>query len=219
MGVYEKAGFGNAVPRGLRPAVLVVDFTYGFTDKTYSTAADMSAAISATRRLLNTARDVHVPIVFTTIAYSEGEAKALAWLRKAKGMADMRIGTRLVEIDDRLGRQLSEPVVVKHGASAFFGTNLAALLTAQAVDTLIITGATTSGCVRASAVDAVQSGFNVLVPKECVADRAQQPHDANLFDIQQKYGDVISLDDALAYVTDIPAKRSKFDVASPTIIQ
>ena len=94
----------------------------------------------------------------------------------------------------------AEPVIVKHGASGFHGTNLAALLAGAGIDTVLIAGATTSGCVRATVVDAVQSGFNVLVPRDCVADRAQAPHEANLFDIQQKYGDVIGLDDALAYL-------------------
>jgi nicotinamidase-related amidase len=90
--------------------------------------------------------------------------------------------------------------VVKKGPSAFFGTNLASMLTAHGVDTVILCGATTSGCVRASVVDAVQSGFPTLVPRECVGDRAQGPHEANLFDIDQKYGDVISLEETLGYL-------------------
>ncbi len=201
---YSAAGFGDRVPRGVRPAVLVVDFTFGFTDPAYPTAADMSAEIAATRTLLEAARDREIPVIFTTIAFDPAQLRSSAWLRKAKGMAALLSGTRLVEVDDRLAPRPDEPIVTKHGASAFFGTDLAAMLTALHADTVIVTGATTSGCVRASVVDAVQSGFNVLVPRECVADRAAAPHEANLFDIDQKYGDVVSLQDALDYLAAFP---------------
>ncbi|PZQ83070.1 MAG: carbamoylsarcosine amidase [Ancylobacter novellus] len=198
--IYERAGFGSAVARGVRPAVLVVDFTYGFTDPAYPTASDMSAAVLGTRRLIDAARAARCPVIFTIISYTDADIPFVPWLRKASGMAALKSGSRLVEIDDRLALRPDEPVISKHGASAFHGTDLAAMLSARGVDTLLVTGATTSGCVRASVVDAVQCGFGVLVVRECVADRAVAPHDANLFDIQQKYGDVIPLDDALSYV-------------------
>ncbi|QEX24697.1 N-carbamoylsarcosine amidase [Hypericibacter adhaerens] len=201
--IYETAGFGRRVSRGPRPAILVVDFSYGFTDTSYPTAADMTAQVVATRRLLDAGRKRSVPIVFTTIGYDEGQARALAWLRKAPGMAALRHGTRLIEIDERLGRRVEEPLLVKAGASAFFGTNLAGLVASWRADTLIVTGATTSGCVRASVVDAVQHGYDVLVPEECVADRASAPHQANLFDMGQKYADVISLDEVLGYIETV----------------
>ena len=187
--VYEAAGFGQPVPRGTRPAIVVVDFSYGFTDTAYPTAADMSAQIAATRRLTDLARQKGLPVIYTTIAYHPGEIAHLPWLRKAAGMAALVEGTRLVEIDAATGIQPGDPVIVKKGASAFHGTHLAALLTGAGVDTLVVTGATTSGCVRATVVDAVQSGFNVLVPADCCADRAKAPHDANLYDMGQKYAD------------------------------
>ena len=112
-------------------------------------------------------------------------------------------GTRLVEIDSATGITPLDPVIIKHGASAFHGTNLAGLLTGARVDTLIVTGATTSGCVRATVVDAVQSGFTVLVPRDCCADRAEAPHDANLYDIQQKYADVTDSDDILSWIKQL----------------
>lgn len=198
--IYEEAGFGGVAGRGKKPAVLVVDFTYGFTDPVYPTAADMSSAVAATRTLIDTGRSAGHPVIFTTISYSEADIPVLPWLRKATGMAALKAGSRLVEIDARLARREAEPMIAKHGASAFHGTNLSALLCALSVDTLIVTGATTSGCVRASVVDAVQNGFDVLVPRDCVADRAAAPHEASLFDIQQKYGDVIPLDDALGFL-------------------
>lgn len=199
--VYDAAGFGRAVPRGTRPAVLVIDYTYGFTDPgRYPTAADMTAQIEATRRLTDLARSKGFPVIYTVIAYQPGEIAMLPWLRKASGMAALLEGSRLVEVDARTGIQPGDPVITKKGASAFAGTHLAALLTGAGVDTLVVTGATTSGCVRASVVDAVQAGFNVLVPADCCADRAEAPHDANLYDIGQKYGDVTDAADIAGWL-------------------
>lgn len=200
LATYDRAGFGAPVRRGVRPAVLVVDFSYGFTDPAYPTGADMTAQVQAVRQLLEAARTRAVPVIFTTIAYDEGQRAGVEWLKKAPGLAALELGSRLVEIDARLAPRIDETIVVKTGASAFFGTPLAAMLAGLRVDTLIVTGATTSGCVRASVVDAVQSGYPTLVPRQCVADRAQAPHDANLFDMNAKYADVIDLDEALAYL-------------------
>lgn len=201
--IYSAAGFGAKVPRGERPAVVVVDFSYGFTDTQYPTAADMSAEMKATRTLTDFARSAGIPVIYTTIAYQPWEVEALPWLKKATGMAALRAGTRLVEIDKTTGIQPLDTILVKHGASSFFGTNLAALLTGARVDTLVVTGATTSGCVRATVVDAVQSGFNVLVPHDCCADRALAPHEANLYDMAQKYADVIDSTDALSWMREV----------------
>jgi nicotinamidase-related amidase len=206
--VYERAGFGAAVRRGERPAIVVVDFSRGFTEPGFPTGADLSAEVEATARLLRAAREHAVPVVFTTIAYESHLRDGGAWLEKAPGLAVLQLGSELVDIDPRLPVGPADPIVVKKGASAFFGTNLTAILAAQRVDTVIICGATTSGCVRASAVDSVQSGYPTLVVRECVGDRAQGPHDANLFDIQAKYADVIALHDALDYVAalaEVPA--------------
>jgi len=120
-------------------------------------------------------------------------------------LGDLQLGGRWVEIDERLGRRDDETVIVKKGASGFFGTNLASVLVSQAVDTVVLCGATTSGCVRATAIDLLQYGWPTLVPRECVGDRAQAPHDANLFDIQAKYADVVSVDEAIAYLESVPA--------------
>ena len=202
---YKDAGFGAQVPRGTRPAIVVVDFTYGFTDTAYPTAADMSAQMAATRTLTDLARAKGYPVIYTTIAYHPGELDKLAWLKKATGMAALVQGTRLVDIDAATGIQSQDVILTKKGASAFAGTHLAALLTGAQVDTLIVTGATTSGCVRATCVDAVQSGFNVLVPADCCGDRARPPHDAALYDIAQKYGDVTDAADLKAWMREISA--------------
>lgn len=209
--VYEQAGFGCAVPRGSRPAIVVVDFSYGFTDTQYPTAADMGAQIAATRRLTDTARVAGFPVIYTTIAYHPGELEMLPWLKKASGMAALLEGSRLVEIDAATGIQPQDAIVTKKGASAFFGTSLAAMLSGAQVDTLVITGATTSGCVRATVVDAVQSGFNVLVPHDCCADRAAAPHDANLYDMHQKYADVTDAGDIHVWLRTLAETRVGVD--------
>jgi maleamate amidohydrolase len=201
--VYDAAGFGRAVPRGTRPGVVVVDFSYGFTDLSYPTASDAAHQMARTREICNLARAKGFPVIFTTIAYNPGELDKLSWLKKATGMATLIEGTRLVEIDAATGIQPGDAVVTKKGASSFFGSTLAALLTGAGVDTLIVTGATTSGCVRATVVDAVQSGFNVLVPADCCVDRAQGPHEANLYDMGQKYADVTDSDDILGWLSQL----------------
>jgi maleamate amidohydrolase len=199
--IYERAGWGNRVPRGSRPAVLVVDLSRGFTEPEFPTGADLTEVVTATSRLVDAAHDAGAPVIFTTIAYEEADVDGgTAWLRKAPGMGILRAGSEMVDLDPRLPVAAKDAVVVKKGPSAFFGTDVGASLAARNVDTVLVCGATTSGCVRASVVDAVQYGFTVLVPRACVGDRAGDPHEANLFDIDSKYGDVIDLDDALAYV-------------------
>lgn len=201
--VYEDAGFGVRVPRGKRPALIVIDFSYGFTDTIYPTASNADHQIEATNRLISAARTQGIHVIFTVIEFSKAELHTLAWLKKATGMRALTEGSRLVEVDSRLDRMTGDAVMVKKGASAFFGTNLAAHLASAAIDTVILTGATTSGCVRASAVDAVQSGFNVLVIADACADRAAPPHDAALYDIDQKYGDVIETSEGLIYINGL----------------
>jgi nicotinamidase-related amidase len=204
---YDRAGFGAAVRRGRRPAVVVVDLSRGFTEPAFPTGADLTDVVRATARVVEAARAIEAPVIYTTIAYDPAEAdgSAYAWLDKAPGLRVLRAGSELVDIDPRLPREARDPLIVKKGASAFFGTHLAATLTSLGTDTLIVCGATTSGCVRATVVDGVQSGFPILVPRQCVGDRAQGPHDANLFDIDAKYGDVIDVEDALAYLSELAA--------------
>ncbi|APZ50364.1 isochorismatase family protein [Salipiger abyssi] len=203
--IYEAAGFGGSVPRGTRPGVVVVDFSYGFTDTRYPTASDAATQMAATKRICDLARSQGCPVIFTTIAYHPGELDYLPWLKKSAGMKALLEGSRLVEIDAATGIRPEDAVVVKKGASSFFGSTLDALLTGAGVDTLIVTGATTSGCVRATVVDAVQSGYNVLVPADCCADRAAAPHEASLYDLGQKYADVTDSSDILRWLESLSA--------------
>ena len=203
--VYEQAGLGQKVTLGTRPAVLVVDFSCGFTDPECTLGADMTAEVEATRQLLDAARAKGLPVVFTTIGYEPSLKDGGLWLQKVPSLGDLQVGGRWVEIDPRLEPREDETIVLKKGASAFFGTNLTSILISQQIDSVILCGATTSGCVRATAIDLLQYGFPTIVPRECVGDRAKAPHDANLFDIQAKYADVVGLEEALAFVESVPA--------------
>ncbi|MEU3737070.1 isochorismatase family protein [Streptomyces sp. NPDC032198] len=206
---YERAGFGAPVRRGIRPAILVVDLTRGFTEDGFPSGADLSDVVGAVGELIEAGRPADVPVVFTAISYTPAEATgdAVTWLHKAQGMRSLVEGSEEVALDPRLPYEQRDLMVVKKGASAFFGTSLAALLTGLGCDTVLVCGATTSGCVRATAVDAVQSGFSVLVPRACVGDRAAGPHEASLFDIQAKYGDVIDLKEAVDYLGTLAHPR------------
>jgi nicotinamidase-related amidase len=204
--VYARARLGESVTLGSRPAVLVVDFSCGFTDPGSTLGSDLSSEVAATKRVLDVARAKGLPVVFTTIGYDASLKDGGLWLQKVPSLGELQVGGRWVEIDPRLEPRTDEPVVLKKGASAFFGTNLTAILVTQGVDSVVLCGATTSGCIRATAIDLLQLGWPTLVPRECVGDRAQAPHEANLFDIQAKYADVVSLEDALAYVESVPAQ-------------
>jgi maleamate amidohydrolase len=204
--VYAAARLGQRVTLGSRPAVLVVDFSCGFTDPACTLGSDMTDAVESTRRVLDAARARGLPVIFTTIGYEPSLKDGGLWLQKVPSLGDLQVGGRWVEIDPRLEPREDETIVLKKGASAFFGTNLPAILVSQGVDSVILCGATTSGCIRATAIDLLQYGYPTLVPRECVADRAQAPHEANLFDIQAKYADVVSLDDVLEYVESVPAQ-------------
>ncbi|HWB66939.1 MAG TPA: isochorismatase family protein [Mycobacteriales bacterium] len=200
--IYDGAGFGATLGWGSTPALLVVDLTRGFTDPAFATGADLTEVVGHTAELVDLAHDGGIPVVYTILEFSRAEAGSLAWLRKAPGLASLERGSAAVELDPRLPRADSDLVVSKVAASAFHGTHVAAALTALGVDTLIVCGATTSGCVRASVVDAIQCGFLPVVPRECVGDRAQGPHDAALFDLQEKYADVVDVDAVCTYLAD-----------------
>jgi maleamate amidohydrolase len=200
---YEQASFGHTLTRGTRPAVLVVDFSCGFTDPESALGAEMTEAVLATRRLLDAAREGGMAALYTTVAYAPHLKDAGLSMQKAPAIGQLQYGSRWAEIDSRLGVRDDEPVIVKKGPSALFGTNVGAILVSQRIDTVLLCGAVTSGCIRATAIDLFQHGFPTLVPRECVADRAQGPHEANLFDMNAKYADVISLDEAVAYLEEV----------------
>ncbi|MBU2608268.1 MAG: isochorismatase family protein [Chloroflexi bacterium] len=205
---YQKAGFGQQLGFGEKPALLVIDLMNAFTDPEAPFGSNMDAEVQATAEVIHLARQKEIPVIFTAMGYEEGcESEMGIWLKKAPTLALLKAGSRLVEIDERVKPMTGEPVIIKQGPSAFFGTHLSSLLIRLGVDTLIITGCTTSGCVRATAVDALQYSFRAIVPRECVADRAKGPHEANLFDINQKYGDVVPVQRVIDYLNNLPPQE------------
>jgi maleamate amidohydrolase len=202
-------GFGGRGGYGRRPALIVVDMTLGFTDPESPLACDLEEPVAEIGRLLEAARRAEIPVVFTTIAYRESDKlTAAAFIDKVPALLTLEAGSRWGEIDPRISPRETEPVLNKLFASAFYGTGLPSLLAAAGIDTLIVTGASTSGCVRATAVDALQYGYRPIVPREAVGDRNEQAHDANLYDIDAKYGDVVPAEEVLEYLEKVGAAHA-----------
>jgi maleamate amidohydrolase len=203
-GFHGRAGFGQA------PALIVVDVNVGFTDPASPLVCDLEDVIDAIRRLLDEARRAEIPVVYTTVSYSEGDKlTAATFIDKVPALLTLAAGSRWVEIDPRIAPRADEPVLNKLFASAFFGTPLASLLASAGCDSLLVTGASTSGCVRATVVDALQHGYRPIVPREAVGDRNPDAHEANLFDIDAKYGDVVSVDAVVAHLEELVGAHAR----------
>jgi maleamate amidohydrolase len=202
--IYQRSGLGQRVGYGKHPALLVIDMQLGFTAPERSPlAGNLDSQIAAINRLIPAARMSGTPIVFTVVGYDPKiPGDGGLWPEKAPTLLELKLGSELVELDRRLHRAPEDLLLIKKYASAFLGTPLASTLVARGIDTVVVTGCTTSGCVRATVVDALSYGFRPIVPEDAVGDRAQEPHIANLFDIDSKYGDVVPLSDALAYLEE-----------------
>ncbi len=198
-GVFDgRIGFGK------QPAVLVVDFILAYTTPGAALYADgVVQAVGETVELLDKAREKGIPVIYTKVLYHPTGADGGIFVQKVPLLRKMIPGEPLAEIVPELPPAENDVILIKQYASAFFGTSLAAMLTAQGVDTIILTGCSTSGCIRATAVDGMQYGFRVIVPRECVGDRHSAPHEANLFDIDSKYGDVVSKGEVVGYLASI----------------
>lgn len=205
--LYRERGFGVRLGGGRRPAFVVVDLAKEFTDPRNAIGGDLDDVVANTRRILDRMRERGDLIVFLTVALEPRMIENVA-VEKMPVLRSLRSGSPGTEIDERLGRRDDEPIVTKQFFSGFFGTPLASLLTNHGVDTVIMGGTSTSGCVRATAMDAIAHGFRPLVVRECCGDRSVSAHEANLFDIDQKYGDVITVDEALAYLDGLPEEAS-----------
>ena len=204
---YESRGFGTAAGFGRRPVLVIVDLQKGFTDPASPLGGDYTELVAENRRLVDASHDKGVPVVFTTVFYDEAPAQpAAVFQAKVPSLLVLKAGSEWAEIDERLGMTSKDTLVVKQFASAFWGTNLGALMASWQADTCIVTGVTTSGCVRATVVDSLQHGYRTIVPRECSGDRAPGPHEANLFDMNQKYADVLPNDEVVAYLEALPAQ-------------
>ena len=197
---YERKGFSARSGYGTRPALLVVDFINGFTDSGTGLGGDFGAELAVTAKLLAEFRARALPVCFTTVAYEPHLRDAGRFVAKIPALSILVKGSEWVKVDDRIRPRPSEQVVVKKYASAFFDTRLDVELRGLGVDTVVMAGCTTSGCIRASAVDSMQHGFHTVVVRDAVGDRAKTPHEVNLFDIDAKYGDVVSSGEVLGYL-------------------
>lgn len=211
--VYERSGIGRRVGFGRRPALVVVDLQNGFTDPGCTVGGDLDEVLAATAVLLAEAREAGLPIAFTAVGFHAAERETSTWLRKMPGLAVLEEGSHWCAIDPRVAPGPGEPVYVKRASSAFFGTPLLPFLTTHGVDTVLVVGCATSGCVRATTIDAVSWGLRSIVPAECVGDRAEVPHATNLFDIDAKYADVVPLAEVIAAIRAVTAGAAPHTVA------
>jgi maleamate amidohydrolase len=192
----KSQGLGN------RPALLIVDIINSFTDPDCPLGSESGDVVEANRQLLHAFREKQLPVVFTTVVYHD-ERQARVFRDRVPALDILEPGTRWVEVDPRLRPRSDEPVIEKQWASGFFKTGLEDLLKEQSVDSLVITGLTTSGCVRATAVDGLQHDYRVVIPAEAVGDRNDDAHRANLFDLNAKYADVLNLEEVLKLIEDL----------------
>ncbi|WP_049902924.1 isochorismatase family protein [Halococcus agarilyticus] len=200
--LYADRDFGGTVGIGERPALLVIDLINAFTDPESDLGSDVESVLARTEGLLDAFREHDLPRYFTTVAYEESYGDAGQFIEKVPALRELERGTDAVAVDDRIAPIGDERVILKKYASAFFGTDLETELTTHRVDTLVLAGVTTSGCVRATAVDSLQHGYRTIVPADAVGDRAEGPHEANLFDIDAKYGDVVTTETVLESLDD-----------------
>jgi maleamate amidohydrolase len=198
--IYTSQGFGNASGFGLRPALLIVDFVVGFTDPKHFGGGNILAAVANTKNLLACARRNGLPVAHTRVVYADDGADAGVFCLKAKGLVKLTEHAPISQIVADLTPMPGELILRKTQPSAFFGTPLAAWFISKAVDTVIVTGCTTSGCVRASVVDSMSNNFRTIVATDGVGDRALGPHEANLFDMAQKYADLMTCAEIAAHL-------------------
>lgn len=195
--IYERQGYGGKSGFGSKPAVIVVDFVNGFADPDQFGGGNIGEAINNTAKLLSAARKARVPIAYSRVVYADDGSDVGVFCLKSPNLAKLTEGAAGSQIVDALSPEPGDYIVSKIQPSAFFGTNLSAWLIGKGIDTVIVTGCTTSGCVRASVVDSMSYNFKTIVATDCVGDRAMAPHHANLFDMEEKYADLMSLEEII----------------------
>ena len=201
--IYRKQNFGNRIGFGRRAALVIVDFTVGFNDPNLFGGGNIDAAVKRTVGLLQFFRDKRLPVAFTRVVYAEDGSDAGVFCMKAPSLGMLTENAAAGQVVPELQPREGEYIVRKTQASAFFGTGFAPWLVQQGADTLVVTGCTTSGCVRATVVDAMQHNFRPIVARDCVGDRTLGPHEANLFDMGQKYADIVERDEIIAELTKL----------------
>jgi len=199
---YARASYHSAQQWGRRPAVVLIDFAQAYFDENQPLfgGTGCQTALDNAARLAPVARDAGIPVIFTEVKYTPGGANGGAFYNKVPALSCFDAGRDSQRLADGLSMEESDILVSKQYPSAFFGTSLDATLRWHKVDTLLLTGVTTSGCVRATCIDSISYGFVTLVVSDAVGDRAQEPHDANLFDMSAKYADLCTTDEAINYL-------------------
>ena len=201
--IWNKRGLTGKVGYGKKPCILIGDFVRANLHPSEAFGCDVGSAIESCREVLAVARARNFPVFFTTPIWQPDMADAGLWVKKIGPIKDFQAGSPQVEVDPRLERRENEPLIVKKYTSCFFGTDLLARLINLRVDTIILYGASTSGCARATSVDAMGYGFHVIAVKEGLIDRVRLCHEAALFDIESRYGDVESTANAVAYLKKV----------------
>lgn len=198
---YDEAGFGGRVGFGEKPAVLVIDFAKAWLDPASPLGSDLSKPLAETVRVLGEARAKDVPVFFTTMAFEPDMSDCGANVARKKRHTSIQVkGSEWVELDPQLERRPNEVLINKPRASSFYSTNLLSLLVSHNVDTLIITGCSTSGCVRATAQTSHDHNFRTIIPEQAVGDRSASAHAASLFDMNARMADVVDVEEVLAYL-------------------
>ncbi len=204
---YKRA-FGRSVGFGERPALVLVDFAKAYFDPACELYAGVENALASALRIRAAAREAGILVALTEVVYQDGGINGGRFYEKSKPLHNFIKGRKTAEFADGLVPYPDEIIVSKQYPSAFFGTSLAPTLTANGIDSVILTGLSTSGCVRASCVDSMSYGFRTIVVADACGDRHPAPHEANLFDMNAKYADVVSESDVLTYLAGLRAKRA-----------
>lgn len=203
---YERA-YGGRIGFGTKPALLMVDFVQAYFEPGCDLYANVDEALASALRLREVAHVKGVPVILTRVAYHESGLDGGRFFEKARPLRNFLPGSPTAVWPAGLTPVSSELIIQKQYPSAFFGTSLASTLTSAGIDTVILTGLTTSGCVRATCVDSMSHGFRTIVVRDACGDRHAAPHDANLFDMNAKYADVVDEAEATAYLRGVPESR------------
>lgn len=205
---YKRA-YSNRVGFGKRPALVLIDFAHAYFDKDCDLYAGVEDALASALRVREAAHEAGIPVILTEVSYHGSGVDGGRFFEKAKPLKAFVKGARTAAFADGLEPREDEIVITKQYPSAFFGTSLASTLTALGVDNVILTGLTTSGCVRASCVDSMSHGFTTSVVREACGDRHPAPHEANLFDMNAKYADVVSEDEIIDHLRALRGRNDR----------
>ena len=189
--IYRAQGFGHRVGIGARPALCIVDFVNGFVDPAIFGGGNILPAVARTKGLLAAARQRGLPVAFSRVVYAADGSDDCAFVRKVPALATLTEDAPSSQVVAELAPKPGELILRKTQPSAFFGTGYAERLRQLGIDTVIVAGCTTSGCVRATVVDAMSHDFRTILARDCVGDRSLAAHEANLFDMEQKYADLM----------------------------